>query len=76
MILHVNYLVPVVAVVDTIEGTVDQVVVVDEEIRLDPTYGTRGVTIDAVEPASRYSARKALAVAEHGPMWPSWEFGF
>lgn len=76
MILHVNYLVPVVAIVDTVEGTVDQVVVVDEEIRLDRSYGTRGVTIDAAEPASEWSTRRALKIAEHGPGWPGWEHGF
>jgi hypothetical protein len=78
MILHVNYTVPVVAVVDTDAGTIDQVVIVDEEIKLDGDYGNRGVSVDAAEPASDTDADAALALAE-GPdalMWPGWDFGF
>lgn len=58
--VDVQYLVPVVAVVNVEAGTVERVHVADEEIRRDPEY-----------PANYW----AVKVAEEAG-WPAWEFGF
>jgi hypothetical protein len=74
--VHVNYTVPVVAVVNLATGEVDRVVVVDDEVKLDPDYGNRGVTNDAADPADDAVADAALEIAEGDEPWPGWEFGF
>lgn len=71
--VQVAYTVPVEAIVDLRVGRVDRVVVVDEEIELDPEEGARQETI--LHPVPSAVAKRATEIAE-AENWPVWEHGF
>jgi hypothetical protein len=74
--VQVAYTVPVEVVVDPRRGTVDRVVVVDEEVELDRREGARKETW--LTPVPSAVAERAIEIAERAevPGWPRWEFGF
>ena len=80
-IVQVAHVVPVEVLVDLDEGTVERVVVCDEEVRVDETTGFRSEGFLA--PVDPESAQRALEIADcrsphrsHREGWPEWEFGF
>jgi len=82
MEVHVNYHVPVVAVVDTDTGEVTQVVVIDEAIELDagrPVTAERtvrpGVGLLRFKDVVGAARDRAIEAAESGA-WPGWQFGW
>ncbi len=80
-IVQVAHTVPVEVLVDLDAGTVERVVVCDEDVRIDKTAGARSEGFLA--PVDPESARRAIEIADcRAPHrsaregWPRWEFGF
>ena len=73
--VHVRYVVPVVAVVDVTSRTVRRVVVDDERIRFDDDK-IRFESETSLRGAALLAASSdAVAIAE-SVTWPRWEFGW
>jgi hypothetical protein len=73
MRVQLLYRVPVAVVVDTEERTVERVVVLDEEVRLDAEADVWDEADMAIVDAGLIAS--AVAIAE-GEEWPSWEAGW
>jgi hypothetical protein len=71
--VQVTYNVPVIVVVDTDAGTVDRVVVSNEEIALDEVEPVR--KHDDQSEVSDSEAQQAVDIAETDS-WPAWDQGF
>lgn len=73
MIVQVEYTVPVMVFVDTREGTIDRVVVLDEDVRR-ADHGT--CFYEGGDPVTSPRAKRRAAEVAASGMWPGWEFGY
>lgn len=71
---HVEYTVPVIAVVDLDEGTVTRVVVSDEEIK-GPNEVLEAVGVGAGRDLTGTEKTRAKQIAE-STIWPAWDTGW